>query len=1633
MSNYDTSGLPTFIAVPARSWQEQTQPILRLQAIVILADVIQRYVLTLGVGFLQQKGQLPAKLLSDQSFSRAICEPTLGGVNVAIGKLNKHLTSPDDSDWKSLYQNYMTHLSPLIIGNPAIRESVTERAQYSLTALRNERLAHSLGLSDTDAQQLLDDPKLGWEKRLQDFLENSQWLKNDVYHCDRNGSWYQVNGEMISPITNPPTQLSSGDNGKTVAQIGNSWVDLRPLFAAEQDKQVTFAQVWLRAYNDHLLFQTLNAALQLREEADSLHQLFLQLLDYSGSYSEPKKEALLDGKDRLELVKIAADKLFSSQINTDALFWLGGPVGIGKSALMRKVISEAPDEKKRKLIFMPFRRSRADDAIRDFILSQLPELARWIRQHWTNASKELPDLPFPREMLLLPTEELCELFARTVKAVRGLRNVSPRPVLVLVFDGTDELAVGSADAPKELAWLAKLAQETAGDNVRWAFAGRNLGWTEKLFASEHFKPLLQQRNLPPMTQDDMHAMLYNGLTTNKQTELLALQTAQQENPFLQAVYQHAEGYPSYVQMILHDLVHGKISIDDKQHQLPSGTQDFIDQKFESFALLPGTQTQLITSFLVVLAIKRERLSLQELHEWANYLSSTHSTEEEARQAVGQIRPLLETDRISTDPKYMLHHEGLRETILNPTYKRFASMVQGYREKISQVALNPFAGDVPGHVRDTMLRNGLREMVDDAPDTESRRRLAYAAAKLLNDFKYHADRLRITGAEGLADLLKDLETIANEIDDQIAKVLREWATMYRRIAPGLYSRPVSERVISNEEFVDRLATLALGVPSIAHHVKQWAEDTGRVNHLFAPLSAGQTNCSDIRHAGLKPAQFARIGDRLFISHGYAPYIEAIDLSSLTPNQIMEVPIPVEFVVAVPDTEDLVVGSFGRLIRISSVTWEVIWETAFAPSRLGGSNVVLAANKTFIAYQTDNSPEIVLFDVKTGKILRRGIQLEEMPLNWILKPLQKLFAFFSVSSLRISRLILATPDGELFAVDQQSDKVYRWADPINKPKERSTITNFFLWKLWWKRASRRVLTFLMLVALVIIILKITTISFEVSYQLKLVIVMLVSLPISYYLSLEFKKFPTAYSDLGSLCGMTQTPERELVLAYGRGILFVVDGITGRVIRILETGTENAQIYLSGIAALDDTRIAIAKENGRCEVWNIDLGKRDLVYGDNANNILSISASSQDVILMDSVYKIRRWLVDLDTSSNEKKTMPMRTLAVARSPDGRRWAITSHFSSCHLWNLDKTNEAPTQLIHDLGFEHGPAFTHDGSAVVLIDTSASRFLIWDITAGRYTSLNGNHLWCWPTAEYWSDVPSFVFLSLLLPHTLIQIFKRRWWSLRVSKHPKRNLSVACDTTSLGLYWPKLLANYPIFKSKPLLHHYHSQVASNAMFPNLIVAGGSAGDLNTETTPLSNEGNECVVLLNTVSGDTRVLRGNGASVKGIAITKEGHIVVLDKQGLWLWTKGVDSKDVKPIKLCETRVDEREYMELYHEARYFSYGEDRWIAVQPEIGFIDLWDIDQGKLIKKWDLYPNYDRYRHPRIAATNDGRVVTVGDDKMVDLWDVISDTPVASYPLTQRPEDLRIIDDLVVIITYAEGLTVLKLPPKQLNKKINN
>jgi len=57
----------------------------------------------------------------------------------------------------------------------------------------------------------------------------------------------------------------------------------------------------------------------------------------------------------------------------------------------------------------------------------------------------------------------------------------------------------------------------------------------------------------------------------------------------------------------------------------------------------------------------------------------------------------------------------------------------------------------------------------------------------------------------------------------------------------------------------------------------------------------------------------------------------------------------------------------------------------------------------------------------------------------------------------------------------------------------------------------------------------------------------------------------------------------------------------------------------------------------------------------------------------------------------------------------------------------------------------------------------------------------------------------------------------------------------------------------------------------------------------------------------------------------------------------------------------------------------------------------------------------------------------MVDLWDVISDTPVASYPLTQRPEDLRIIDDLVVIITYAEGLTVLKLPPKQLNKKINN
>jgi WD40 repeat protein len=827
------------------------------------------------------------------------------------------------------------------------------------------------------------------------------------------------------------------------------------------------------------------------------------------------------------------------------------------------------------------------------------------------------------------------------------------------------------------------------------------------------------------------------------------------------------------------------------------------------------------------------------------------------------------------------------------------------------------------------------------------------------------------------------------------------------------------------------------------VKQWAEDTGRVNHLFTPLSAGQTNCSDIRWSKYMPWRFARIGERLFVP-ATGNRLEVIDLDSLQPNRIIEIPIlssgtntpsssiEVSGIVAVPGTEDLVVSTSvknnqPKLMRISSVTLEVIWGPTDLPdfdkAGVGYGDITLAANKSYIACRPEDSDKITLLDIATGEILSLGVQLRKWPL-WALRK----FGFYETECER--GLLLASSDGALIAGDPKNGKVYRWADPINKPSERTAITRHLRWKLCWQRARSKTLTLLIMVVLAIFISKMVQVFFAEFYPLAQVLKAIVIFVSSYCLALYSLWLLLLRTDnLDTLCGLTQTPDGKIALSYWTGILVVADGVTGRTLRILETGTKNQLTpCLSGIETIDETRVAVAKENGRCEVWNIETGKKDSTLAGSTRDILGISATSNDVIVIDRNFKTRRWRVDSELDSTENQTPQMRTLAVARSPDGRRWAVTSYFSSCHLWNLDKANEAPTQLINDLGCECGPAFTHDGSAVVLRDNNARRFLIWDMQAACYTSLNWKHLWDWPRAERWWQLPLLILFSPLIAGYVIGVLRRRWLGLRAAKHPNQNLSVACDTTSLGLYWPLLLAKHPILFNGKLGDR--SQVASNPKFPNLLVASGCARGWVFESSESgnsqSNENRGCVIVLNTISGETRILRDDGASVGGIALTNEGHVVALDNDGLWLWIHGVTSTDVEPIKLGETVVDEGD--SFLSPPRYISYGGDRWIAALPGLGEVALWDVAERKLVKQWRNPPEGNR-RSRFIAATNDGRVVTLSDDNlMVDLWDESSDTPVASYPLTDLPGDMRIIDDLVVVITFNEGLTVLKLPPKKNN-----
>jgi hypothetical protein len=270
------------------------------------------------------------------------------------------------------------------------------------------------------------------------------------------------------------------------------------------------------------------------------------------------------------------------------VFWIGGPGGIGKSAVMAS-LAEDFGRDPRKVCRIAWRFASRDPKRGNgtaFFRHAIAKLAARL------GKPELPAAADAREQLA----QLRALLDEATNLPAGEPGARPPRVLFLL-DDMDELALVD---PEFLEVPFRLGEA----NVIWLCAGRPQGRLLEVFALDRCVHLFPD-GLPPMSEADIRAMLvdetgglkYQLLRLDRDPSTLA--TPEQSGPAnaaLEAIITRGQGLPLYVRLVAEDIVAGQLQFGELSAKLPRGLSDYYDNMLGRFAI--GEQQSLLTPLVV---------------------------------------------------------------------------------------------------------------------------------------------------------------------------------------------------------------------------------------------------------------------------------------------------------------------------------------------------------------------------------------------------------------------------------------------------------------------------------------------------------------------------------------------------------------------------------------------------------------------------------------------------------------------------------------------------------------------------------------------------------------------------------------------------------------------------------------------------------------------------------------------------------------------------------------------------------------------------------------------------------------------------------------------------------------------------
>ncbi|MEJ7613448.1 MAG: AAA family ATPase [Candidatus Fervidibacter sacchari] len=563
--------LPTPIAFVLDEFFRESNPFIALWRMVDAAEIITRFfTITVLSDILRQKGEFPqpVKIALTEKLER----PTFGAwkdlLAIAIDNLPKE---------KGQTRCFVFELPSFVRGKwlPALG-SGEDKPEEKLIALRNF-IAHAGRLPDEKAQELLS----AHRQRFESLVNELSFLSNyDLIACTKEGQIVWLKGLPSADGSFPEFERSlsfSPALERVYLVHGDEWLDLFPLHAftdilqwreelydferLEEVAPQIYFRLSERGYLECISFSTKAVFSHLGKDA---YQRFREIFRLEEWRAQRKSEAEAQGIQKLwdELVNELTEVFVGREEHvrqvkeavkrkSKGFLWISGKPGVGKSALMAKLMKDYIGQTQHYIVIPYFFRfGQAGLSVMDFLATALKRLQGELKR----TIEPAPNLPDRQQQLV---EALEEAVSKTGKKV------------LFLVDGLDEIYRQERE-------FLNVPFMAVREGVLWVCAGRSEGDLEEALKSRGAEWIFPD-GLPPLDEQAVRAMLVEHLGRLKYA--LFERDEGQRNRFVEAVTRKSGGLPLYVRMVIEDLKAGQLTVWEEE-KLPEGLVAYYERLLE---------------------------------------------------------------------------------------------------------------------------------------------------------------------------------------------------------------------------------------------------------------------------------------------------------------------------------------------------------------------------------------------------------------------------------------------------------------------------------------------------------------------------------------------------------------------------------------------------------------------------------------------------------------------------------------------------------------------------------------------------------------------------------------------------------------------------------------------------------------------------------------------------------------------------------------------------------------------------------------------------------------------------------------------------------------------------------------------